>query len=131
MNDILHWLSETKQVENVFLTHRKVGGRAENWSYGLYQAVCFVTYTITVVVAVNLTGLLVVCENHKFLPRSDQCRGHFTHPNILTSIAASEILQDILIDINSGKIANYYQELLDFGPLTHRKTKCETAQFQC
>ena len=35
--------------------------------------------------------------------------GHFTHPKILTSIAACEILQDILIDINSG---NRYSELL-------------------
>ena len=57
--------------------------------------------------------------------------GHFSHPKILTSIAASEILQDLLIHINSGKIANYYQELLDFGSLTHRKMKCETVQFQC
>ena len=117
----------------MFFLQTAGGGGSRNCSYGLWRAVCFVAYTITVVVAVNLTGLLVVCENHKFLPGSDQCRGTslIRKIKILTSIAASEILQDLLIDVNSGKIANYYQELLDFGPLTHRKTKCETAQFQC
>ena len=115
-------------MENVFLTHR--GGGGLGIGHMACSGQCVLWRTLLLLLS-RSTGLLVVCENHKFLPGSDQCRGHFTHPKILSSNVASKILQDTLIHINSGKIANYYQELLDFGPLTHRKTKCETAQFQC
>ena len=87
---------------------------------------CFVASAITAVLAVSLAWLPVVCENLNFLG-AEQRRGHFTHPGILTFIAAPKVLQDILIDNDSEEIGNN-RVLLHCRPLTHRKMQCKTVQ---